>query len=166
MSVTPCAAANAVSSARVLTCIPAGWMRCLALVQERPDLALGLGDGAGDDAEQFGGDALRHAEACRQDGGQDRLGQGERGRVPAGGLAAGGAATGDAQPGFAVGLVRDDQRIGQLGQARAQVRVNTMYAWSCHCGAVLVSFVSSQAPNPSECLAGPGSAKPIAQATP
>jgi hypothetical protein len=67
---------------RTVRCVPAGWMTCRRWSRSGPDLALGLGDGAGDDAEQLGGDALRHAEACPQDGGQDHLGQGERGRVP------------------------------------------------------------------------------------
>ena len=78
------------------------------------------GDGGDDDAEQLGQGPQRQAEACPQDGGQDHLGQGERGRVPAGGLAAGGAAAGDVQPGFAVGLVGDDQRAGQLGPVRGR----------------------------------------------
>src|SRR6266704_5149762 len=59
------------------------------LVEQWLDLALGLGDGACDDAEEFSEDVLGGAEALAQHGDQGLLGEGECGRVPAGWFAAG-----------------------------------------------------------------------------
>src|SRR6266705_325530 len=84
------------------------------LVEQWLDLALGLGDGACDDAEEFSEDVLGGAEALAQHGDQGLLGEGECGRVPAGWFAAGRPAAADVEFSVALGLVGDCERADHL----------------------------------------------------
>ena len=92
---------------------PGGCDGVFALCEEGFDASFGGGDGAVDDAEEFGEHASGYPVAAAEDGDQEHVGQGECGWVATGGFAPTGSTASDVQFGFPVGLVGQDEFGGQ-----------------------------------------------------
>ena len=137
------------------------------LVEQWPDLAPGVGDGACDDAEEFSEDVLGGAEALAQHGDQGLSGEGECGRVPAGWFAAGRPAgvswhklaSPCATPYAAAGLAAyDQQRITLLCQGNGAAGSLGKIWYSSDDGGRIFARVSQ--------WFGPGTYGPVAQPGP